>query len=137
MATMREAALDPSLVVPERFARCEHGKFQMIDSQQAQRCVNRRGRQRHVVVTAAVGAVSVLPQGCNRVGEAVQFERRISALLLPVVAFVEQPILGLIVLGTRSDHGYINDVQDPRVAAVFVLAFILTDITVLSLAHRA
>src|SRR5690606_6394640 len=86
---------------------------------------------------AVVRVVPVDPQRRNRVGEVRKVTPRDLADLHPVMVRVEQPVLLLVGLRSRAEQRDVDDVEYAGIAAIFILAFVLRDLSVFAVAHRS
>src|SRR5579885_1870408 len=135
---MFEAALNAPLGVAKGLARLEDRQGHAIDANQAQRTPNAAGLGKgNTIVKPVVGAVAVHPQPTDRVCQCAEVTPLQLRDALPVVIGVQEPVLLLVVLGLRRDEGHVHDIEQPRVAAVRVLALVLRNLLVLPRTHRS
>src|SRR5579885_117506 len=135
---MFEAALNAPLGVAKGLARLEDRQGHAIDANQAQRTPNAAGLGKgNTIVKPVVGAVAVHPQPTDRVCQCAEVTPLQLRDALPVVIGVQEPVLLLVVLGLRRVEGHVHDIEQPRVAAVRVLALVLRNLLVLPRTHRS
>ena len=89
------------------------------------------------VIHSVAGTMFVNPERRYRVGELRQFIRGDTTNLRPVIFWVKQPILLLVIFWLRIENRYVNDVKNARITPILILPLLLRYFLTVPIAYGA